>query len=172
MRLASLALLAALPGCVIDFGGDDDDEPPPPCFAFLTPDEGLVNPATLECQVFGDECPGHGSGGPPTWGSCESPCRDLDESACLTTEACRATYDHACLYTDGPCPLLTPFLGCQPVDATGPERGPACLGLDAWECSRRDDCLATYTPGPTGGLEFAGCDAELVPACPPAARCG
>ena len=67
---------------------------------------------------------------------------------CIGTSACRTAYDHACLLTDGPCPALTPFLGCYPVDTSGPVQG-VCEGLDVWECSRHDDCLATYSPGPS-----------------------
>jgi hypothetical protein len=167
---AAILALAALPACTIHWGGDDDivcpagDQEP-------GRDPGLLNPYNLQCETFG----GGGCGALaadldqeadaialPSWGSCASACFGLTESQCIGTPACRTAYDHACLFTDGPCPALTPFLGCYPVDTTGPVNGTACDGLDAWECSRHDDCLATYSPD----VGFRQCAAELVPECP------
>ena len=54
-----------------------------------------------------------------------------------------------------------------PETATGPVQG-SCEGLDAWECSRHDDCLATYSPD----IGFQQCAPELVPECPPNTDCG
>lgn len=178
MRLAFLAAVLALaPACTIYWGGDDDincpagDQEP-------GRDPGLVNPWTLVCESFG----GGGCGcGPcpleadaesdaialPSWGSCASACIGLPESECIATPACRTTYDYACLFTDGPCPLLTPFLGCYPVDTTGPVNGMPCDGLDAWECSRHDDCLGAYSPD----VGFRQCASELALECP-GADCG
>ena len=155
LRLPSLALLLALPlgACVLHLGDDDDV----PCAGTNTGGAAgdvagtlLVDPSTLACVEFGfgtcnDSC------GPcpeplppfPSWGACQSQCTGLSEIACTNTPGCRTTYDDACLRTDGPCPLLTPFLGCFAVDTSGPIQG-ACDGLDAFECSRHDDCLATY----------------------------
>jgi len=170
MRLALFAVvLAVAPACTIHWGGDDDiicpqgDQEP-------GLDLGLVNPYTLVCESFGGGgCGAFASDTPaesdalaplPSWGSCASSCIGLTESQCIATPACRTAYDHACLFTDGPCPALTPFLGCYPVDTTGPVQGP-CEGLDAWECSRHDDCLATYSPD----IGFRQCAPELVPEC-------
>lgn len=199
MRLAYLACaslaLALTPACTLHFGDDDDDYQ---CLAGAeySLDPGLLDPDTLECQTFGGGC----GCGPcpaaeadaialPSWGSCASSCFGLDETGCTFTAGCRTAYDDACLFTDEPCPLLTPFLGCFPVDQSGPVQG-SCEGLDVWECSRHDDCLATYSPGPTcrDGLDddrdgvvddsdecdlsFQRCAAELVPECPPSADCG
>ncbi len=161
MRLAfaaAVALVAVTAACTLHWGGDDDiycpaggggAEP-----ALL---EELLDPWTLECTSFGGGCGPCGACGAeadqaadpialPSWGSCSSACIGLDEDTCIETPACRTAYDHACLYTDGPCPLFTPFLGCFPVDQTGPVQG-ECGGLDAQTCSRHDDCLATYSPG-------------------------
>jgi hypothetical protein len=168
MRLAfsAVVVLAAVSACTIHWGGDDDiycpagDQEP-------GRDPGFVNPYTLVCESFGG---GTGCGAIagdssaeadalaiPSWGSCASPCIGLTESQCITTPACRTTYDYACLFTDGPCPALTPFLGCYPVDTTGPVQG-SCEGLDAWECSRHDDCLAAYSPE----VGFRVCAPELA----------
>ncbi len=200
MRLSYLALAlaaAALPACTLHWGGDDDIICPAREGEPFVPDPGLVNPSTLACESFG----GGGCGcGPctgaeadalalPSWGSCGSSCIGLGEAQCAATTACRTTYDHGCLFTDGPCPALTPFLGCYPVDETGPIQG-ACAGLDAWDCSRHDDCLASYSPGPgcrdgvdSDGdgvvddsdectLEFQQCAPELAFECDPGTDCG
>ncbi len=185
MRLAFAAVvLAALPACTIYWGGDDDiicpagDQEP-------GLDPGLVNPYTLQCETFGNggcgcgPCPRDSNTALetneeadaiafPSWGSCASACIGLSEYECIVTPACRTTYDYACLFTDGPCPALTPFLGCYPVDTTGPVNGTSCENLDAWECSRHDDCLAAYSPD----IGFRVCAPELVPECPPNADCG
>ncbi|HUQ07157.1 MAG TPA: hypothetical protein VM261_31920 [Kofleriaceae bacterium] len=176
MRLAFLAaVLLVAPACTIYWGGDDDDTINCPA-GDQEPgrDPGLVNPWTLVCESFGG---GGGCGAIgaadidaesdalalPSWGSCASACIGLTESECIATPACRTTYDYACLFTDGPCPLLTPFLGCYPVDTTGPVNGTSCQGLDAWECSRHDDCLGAYSP--TAGFQQCAPELDTVPEC-------
>jgi hypothetical protein len=74
---------------------------------------------------------------------------------------------------------LTPYLGCFAIDSSGPAAG-ACANLGAFECSRHDDCAATYRDGGLcgNGLDddrdgqvderdechaFATCLAELTP---------
>ncbi len=203
MRLAPSAAVAVLalllPACTIHWGGDDDiycpalDEGAP-----FVPDPGLLNPWTLVCESFGGggcgscgPCAGDAEADPaaiPSWGSCASGCEGLAEAQCQSAANCRTVYDDICLFTDGPCSLLTPFLGCYPIDQTGPATG-ACDGLDAWECSRHNDCLASYrsSPGCRDGADgdgdgqvdeadecsyqFGRCAAELVPECP-GADCG
>jgi hypothetical protein len=172
-------LLLAAPACTIYWGGDDDIICPELDQAGA-PQPGLLNPWNLQCEYFG----GGGCGGCgacdlaeadaialPSWGSCASSCIGLDELQCAWTPACRTVYDDTCLLTDGPCPALTPFMGCFPVDETGPVQG-ECVGLDAWECSRHDDCLATYSPDASGVPQFVQCARELLFECPPNADCG
>jgi hypothetical protein len=190
-RLAcALALAASLTtGCVIHFG--DDDEPVP---CDVAAGDGttaaadiaislLLDPETLACVEVGFG--GCGVCGPcpepaiPTWAACQTSCTGLAENDCIRTEGCRTAYDHACLTGEGACPALVPYLGCFAVDTTGPVRG-ACDGLDAFECSRHDDCLATYrdSGGCANGIDddrdgqvdesdecrrFAACMGELAP---------
>lgn len=144
-----LVLLALLPACIIYDGGDDAIECEDPVYV---PYE-LLDPATLVCQDFGGtQC---GPVAPaadqlavpiPTWGECDSPCRDLDEGTCLGTSGCRGAYEDA---SGG-------FLGCYAVDQSGPVQGP-CDGLDAWSCSQHDDCIAMHD----GSQAFVRCLAEM-----------
>ncbi len=175
MRLAYLALaLASLPACTIYWGdGDDDVICPAGAVAdqegLAAPIAGQVNPFTLECQYFGggggcQGAPAEDIAQPPTWGFCESQCTGLEESACIATSGCRTAYDHACLLTDGPCPALTPYIGCFAVDQTGPVQG-SCEGLDGFECSRHDDCLATYSSDTPRQFQLCMAELALCEAC-------
>ena len=150
--LAALGLgLAALPGCIIDLGGDDE-----PC-ALDQPAGGtarapantlLLDPETLTCREVGFPCGGCGpcpaSEAFPTWAACQTQCTGLDAGTCGLTAGCRQTWDELCLLTDAICTLPDGgYLGCFAVDTTGPVQG-TCDGLAAQECSRHDDCLGTY----------------------------
>jgi hypothetical protein len=169
MRFAYFALaIATLPACTIVWGDGDDDVICPGAVGdqngLAAPIPGQVNPFTLECQFFGGGggCSGEDRAEPPTWGYCESQCTGLSESACVNTSGCRTAYDHNCLLTDGPCPALTPYIGCFAVDMTGPVQG-ACEGLDGFECSRHDDCLSTYSSATP--RQFQLCMPELIVEC-------
>lgn len=142
-RLVIVATLG-LSGCVLHFGDDTacgDDVAPPPAGGLL------VNPASLACERFAEPSCGGFDPNLPSWGSCESTCRGLDEPTCLATAACRGAYDHDCLFGTGPCPAVTPFLGCFPVDQNQ-DFITGCAGLDAWNCSRHETCIATHRGGP------------------------
>lgn len=176
MRFACLAVavstLALAPACTIEWGDEDDIYCPANAeeAADRIPAPGLLNPANLQCEYF-DSGGGCDSGSlaedeafaVPSWASCDASCFGFDESTCISTAGCRTAYDHACLLTDGPCAALVPFIGCYPVDTSGPIQG-ACEGLDAFACSQHDDCLATYTE--SGGVrQFTLCMPELTPEC-------
>lgn len=146
----ALTLALASSACIIHLG---DDDLPPVCGDDGAGDVAgtlLVDPETLACVEFGF---GGGNCGCvpcpeplppiPSWGACQSQCTGLSEIACDNTVGCRSTYDHACLLGDGLCTAFQPFLGCFAVDQTGPIQG-ACEGLGALDCSRHDNCLATY----------------------------
>lgn len=152
-RALALAVVFGLGGCVLHFSDDTgcDDVGPPPLGG------DIVNPASLQCEHFTEPACGDFDPSIPTWGSCESTCRALDEASCINTPACHAAYDHDCLFGTGPCPALTAFLGCFAVDhnqdfITG------CQGLDAWNCSRHEQCFTTHRRGPTclDGLDQDG----------------
>lgn len=172
MRFAYLALALTLPACTIYWGDGDDDIICPagavaPGEGLAAPIPGQVNPWTLECEYYsyGGGCYGANEADfaePPTWGYCESQCTGLDESTCVDTTGCRTAYDHNCLLTDGPCPALTPYIGCFAVDMTGPVQG-ACEGLDGFECSRHDNCLSTYSSD--APRQFQLCMPELILEC-------
>jgi hypothetical protein len=193
MRLALLAVTSlALGGCTLDFGGGGDDQClPVPASATghqdLAPLPSLVNPETLECESFspGNCNPACGDCPPgpeiPTWAFCGT-CSGVDEATCLAATGCRAVYDYNCYTGMGPCTAEVPYLGCFGTDQTGPIHG-ACNGLDAFECSQHDDCIALHSvdacPADTSCLEgFVECVNETTcwgpvlcdvapPSCPP-----
>ena len=150
--LAVLPLL--LSSCVIFTGGGE-----PPC------EDSLLEPApSIEkrdpnsglCSTFGGG--GGGGGGTcgnwggderpglPTedadWATCYQGCEGLDEVACQVTPSCRVAYGD----TGG----QRIFLECWGTAPSGPIQG-ACEGLDAYQCSRHDDCSAVH-----GSLEAPG----------------
>lgn len=175
----ALLLIAALGlgGCVLHLSDDTacgDDIGPPPAGG------DLVNPSSLQCERFAEPPCGEFDPSIPTWGSCESACFAHGEATCLNTPGCRGAYDHDCLFGTGPCAAMTAFLGCFPVD-NNPDFATPCDGLDAWNCSRHEQCFATHraAPGCRDGLDqdgdgqldeldecpigFARCLAEAVP---------
>ena len=91
-------------------------------------------------------CPDYGAdiGAEPSWGACYDQCTGLDEATCLDTPACRGAYVDICP-PNADCDLegAIAFVECWAVDQTGPIQG-ECSGLDAWECSRHDDCVAYH----------------------------
>ncbi len=135
---ALLPLLAALPlaACTLDFGDDTGCSVAPP------PDR-LINPATLTCEFHPPADPCVWDPAALSWGACASACVGLDEPACLATPSCRGAYDHDCFFGIGACPRTTPFLGCFPTDLNL-DNVTGCAGLDAWSCSRHEQCAATY----------------------------
>lgn len=97
----------------------------------------------------------------PDWASCPGYCESLDESDCLEVSECRATY-LACASQEN---CLWKFNECWGVAPSGPDSTPVdCSTLDAWECSRRNDCTASYTRGDAGALEFIACGTETTTA--------
>lgn len=161
MRLLLLASPLLLSACLFVFPGDDE---PPVCQVDEAPIAPYRNPNTLACESLGGGgggCYPSSGAAPqafPSWPLCGHPCDSLDEGSCIGTPGCRAAYDHACVTGQGNCTSLQPFLGCYPVDTSGPIAG-SCLGLDAFECSQHDDCGALYRQE-RGGLSFAECAPE------------
>lgn len=182
LRLACIVSLALASGaCTLHFGGDDtgDDACPPGEPEAPGAPLELRDPSTLQCQSFGgggycDErcpCPLDEAADAvpiPSWGYCYSPCEGLAQADCFAAAECRAVFDHGCWTNDSICPLETPFLGCYPVDQSGPIAGGGCDGLDAWSCSMHNDCIALHTEQCSGDTrdcwqQFIACDDEPAP---------
>ncbi|HEY5928069.1 MAG TPA: hypothetical protein VIV11_40560 [Kofleriaceae bacterium] len=171
------ALCVLLCGCGLYFGDGDDD---PPCAREgdgakpSPPLQEVRDPSTGVCQYADgggggwceDEC------GPcyydepaiaTDWAACYGKCFDLGENECFTTSGCYASYieDPA---ADG----KRNFWGCWDTAPSGPVQGGGCLNLDAYGCSRHDDCIAVYygrsdsTNTAYEGTKFAQCAPELV----------
>jgi len=181
LRLACLVSLVLGAGaCTLHFGGDDTGDDvcnPPPNQQVPAAPLDLRNPETLECQSFAEPsyCP---PGCPceldtttdavpiPTWGWCSSTCDGLAPDACMAAAECRAAYDYNCWVNDALCPLETPFLGCFPVDQSGPVSGGSCVGLDSWSCSLHNDCLALHTQQCTGSGPTQTCWQQFIECVP------
>lgn len=138
LRVAALAMLAGV-GAACDIYIDE----PPVCIQPVpAPPLLLLDPVTGECVPFdlGEYCDPETcvcSAPPiafPSWAPCDSACTGFEERACIAAAGCRATYR-----PDG-------YHGCFATDQTGPIQG-SCEGLDAWDCSRHDDCIANHDGG-------------------------
>lgn len=177
LALLAVVAAAAVPGCHIYWGDDD------PCsgagdIAFT----GLRNPYNGACESYGGggRCHGYaeadadGARAPlPDWGACPSACEALGESACLAAERCRAVYTVTPCPADGTCEQPpTAFYGCWSIAPSGPayERV-ACESLDAYECSRHNDCVGLYEQTAWAfaleapPLAFVSCAGEQVQGC-------
>jgi hypothetical protein len=183
----TLFLCALLPGCSVFYGDDDDTgddcmsptpggtTAPGDGIGFPAGGGGLRNPTYGTCEFFG--CNGGGLEGvgsapsspraatdAPDWGVCGSPCEMLDEDSCRRADACRAIYVDSCAGSGIPC-VRVDFSKCWPTAPSGPVRGSECVGLDAQECSRHDDCVAVHFTDTNGQPStFLGCQNEIAPA--------
>ena len=148
MRGLPCIALAILATACSPFGGDDcaaraeasDDAPPP----HLDPETLLCRGDDPWCNPDCGVCPEPEPAPQPSWSWCQVDCNGVDERTCLLSTACRAIYDHGCFTGEGPCTLEAAYVGCYGTDMTGPIQG-SCIGLDAFECSRHDDCFALHT---------------------------
>lgn len=167
--MRSLVLLALVSGCTLYF--DDDDEPPCAIPLTLDPGSGYRNPETGMCEQGPTPWPCDDRCGPcpavvesalslPDWGECVGECTGLDEATCMVTAGCRIAYANDPTNDAGP-----QFWACWAVAQSGPIQGGGCTGLAAQECSRHDDCTATYdvsidTDGVVVSGDFASCAPE------------
>ncbi len=193
-RLLAATLLVALfpaAGCTLYFGNNDDVQCGDGTDIYPYPADDLRNPETGTCEYQG----GGGGGGcydyydaelpgdypaDLDWASCNGGCEALDEATCLAADSCRAAYYEGCPECDDISP--PEFYGCWGVAPSGPVTGgQACGDLDAYGCSRRNDCGAVYgdawgtgtgTGGDgaedalsAGGLAFLYCQEEVGVQC-------
>jgi hypothetical protein len=111
------------------------------------------------------------------WALCDSGCEVLGEDECRAADGCRAAYLDLCPQCDA---LLLEFWGCWGVAPSGPIRGGECGPLDAYECSRHDDCVAVHLTDPETLCDApVGCDIGPFEFCmnestppPPPPVCG
>ena len=164
--LCSAALVSLLSGgCSLYFGGDDDDD----CYYGAAEGDDALEAAAFRNPNNGyceDWWGGGGGGGgcdyyaadeaapepQPDWASCYGYCEGLDEATCLVTDGCRGAYNAGGLDGDPTDADCAPgycggdqFLGCWGTAPSGPIQGGGCAALDAYECSRHDDCSAHYS---------------------------
>lgn len=167
MKIALLATLATLvTGCTLYYGGNDP-KPDAPCYTAPPSNQQLRDPTTGQCETVSSGCNACEPCGtvsstyPADWASCDTKCLGMSEATCLAAPGCQAEY----LSNGSP---SYSFWGCFATAPSGPIEG-SCDGLDAYGCSRHDDCEAYYGPvgdgDPTG---FVKCVAETPPPPPPA----
>ena len=134
------------------FEGCDNEDPCPYLPGHNAPSAMLLrNPETGECEGWGGNHCGGTEVAVPDWAQCNGFCETLGEAICMATEECRTTFqvtDYDDSFTFG---------GCRGTAPSGPVRYGPCEGLDAYECSRHDNCRAVYG-GFTGS--FVACQDE------------
>jgi hypothetical protein len=145
MRIAVLILLA-LTACVPQDSDCLGDSP-----------ARVRDPRTASCIEVGDAdacryC--------STTRSClVSDAAALDFASCgsvaqVAESACLDLSGHLAAYAGGD------FLACWTTAPSGPIHGGGCVGLDAYQCSRHDNCTARYDRTNDGALDFARCADE------------
>jgi hypothetical protein len=154
------ALLLA--GCDMYFGDGDDE---PPCADYNN--GGIYaqyrDPASGTCIDSGgwggceDQCAPCVSNGEVDgyvdMGFCSSACTGLDQATCEATSGC-----YAAIYDDGTA-LKPEYDGCWQTAPSGPVQG-TCANLDAFECSRHDDCELIYGSNTGPDSRFIECRQE------------
>jgi hypothetical protein len=135
---------------------------------------GFRNPITGVCESFGgttgsgDNCGDFGGDRDlaepapnPDYAQCFAGCEGLDETSCTDAPGCRAIYLSDCP-ADAVCDSINyNFVDCWGVAPASPDPSLACEGLDAYNCSRSQDCAARHLQDLNGNLgEFESCASE------------
>ncbi len=159
MRIGlAILVCGVVSGCGFYFDDDRCEDR-----AYQGAPQSFFNPLTGQCVADSSGC--DDSCGPcaeataapesEPWGGdmglCYSSCTDLSEYACHATPECYAAYTTDLKASDDE---LT-FDECKQIAPSGPSTG-ACTGLDAWSCSRHDDCSLVHEVTSTG-KRFAAC---------------
>lgn len=82
-------------------------------------------------------------------GACPAAAETASQADCLAADRCRA------VYKDGS------FFACWTTAPSGPIHTGVCVGLDAHECSRHDNCASWFAAGADGVTMFDHCAEEL-----------
>src|SRR5262245_51628841 len=161
MRRVALALAVSfLAGCPMYFSSDDDPCPPTADDIAVSPALQVRNPFTGTCEILGGPCddacgrPCSRTEAIPDWGQCFSECdailqtdasAEVQEAACIAHPRCRPVYQAFLGRPEAPA-----FFACWSIAPSGPAPG-SCASLDAYECSRHDNCAAVYEGPGEGG---------------------
>lgn len=148
-----LNLIIAVVACAgCDFGTQE---------CITDPEEHVRDPATAECIVLSnqdgcqycfDSCV-VGDSHRFDYGACfDDACTRATEADCLTSPGCRAAYAGAS------------FFMCLSTAPSGALHDGTCDGLDAYQCSRHDNCSARYVQPTSGSRTFERCVDEAPPA--------
>jgi len=177
MKALAAFCVVALTGCDLYFGGDDVQcegrpkaEPTPPAYEVRDPSTGICTYGGGGgggwCEDACGPCDYDEPAIAQDWGACYGECYDLDEFSCIAANGCYAAYINGTQGDSNPEHAEIRFWGCWNVAPSGPARGATCNGLNAYECSRHDDCSAIYlgksdaTNTAYEGTQFSNCLAE------------
>jgi hypothetical protein len=153
-RLLPLVILLA--GCDLYFTDGDDDDDVCALVDYAYPQ--VLDPYTGVCTVdYTSQCrPCEPCPATPEsaldWAACPGPCDGFAEDACLDAPGCRAAYEKGA------------FAACWSVAPSGPAPG-ICDNLDAYGCSRHDNCAAYYEDLGTPTVQFVDCRVEPSSLC-------
>jgi hypothetical protein len=156
LSLLVLISTCVLPACVLSHSSDDDGSREA-CPALATI---VIDPATGTCRGV-SSCDDDGeTGSMPVAvdeAQCHSTCEQLTEDNCLAAGGCRAGY----LYpTSTPAGGKPAFWACWATAPRDPLHTGTCEGLGAQDCSRHDNCIASYVTASDGLTEFLACGEE------------
>jgi hypothetical protein len=159
MKSVWLVALVFATGCSLYFTGGDDcffgapevsdtDRRDPftgACVPFQYPCDGVCGPCTALSIDTSSTAPSAGrprelrTVAEPDWAVCYNACGGHDEAGCAADPQCRVIYDANSNVDEPP-----RYRECWGIAPSGPADPGGCSGLDAYECSRHNDCVAYY----------------------------
>jgi hypothetical protein len=135
---------------LIGIGLVDEPSRRAPCWPYFVM---VFDPGTAACHAVG-ACDRDGNElAPPDQAACHGACEALPEAACIATAGCRILTRRA---SQG---MADSFFACSETAPSGPIHAGRCRDLDAYACSRHDNCAAHYVQF-LDGIVFDHCADE------------
>jgi hypothetical protein len=148
-----LLLILITAGCFASNGGTD-------CLG-ESPDR-FFDPSAGQCIDVGSAEACQCNVGPGRTECIVGDAHDLDLAACDT---CQVSTEQACIERSGciAAYLDGSFDQCRTAAPSGPLHVGACVGLDAHQCSRHDNCALRYLRAADGSPMFERCADDVPP---------